>query len=65
MPISCVACSRVRSGLGPSRAEVGVALALEVVSGASVPPPLLWLVFGPSSVRFSFPLPFQGSPAPG
>ena len=26
--ISCVLCSRVRSGLGPSRAEVGVALAL-------------------------------------
>ena len=29
------------------------------------PPPLLWSVFGPSPIRFSFPLPFQGSPAPG
>ena len=49
-------CSRVRSGLGPSRAEVGLALALQVVSGASVRPRLLWSVFGPSSVRFFFSL---------
>ena len=54
------ACSRVRSGLGLSRAEVGLALALEVVSGAFVRPPLLWSVFGPSSVRFFSSLALSG-----
>ena len=41
------------------RAKV-LALALYVVSGASVRPPLLWLVFGPSSVRAFFPLALSG-----
>ena len=30
------------------------------MSGASVRPPLLWLVFGPSSVRFFFSLALSG-----
>ena len=52
-------CSRVRSGLGPSRAEVGLALALLVVLGASVCPPSSGrcLACGPSAF---FPLALSG-----
>ena len=37
----------------------------QVGSGASVFPPLLWSCSVSVGLRFSFPLPFQGLPAPG
>ena len=40
--------------MGPSRAEVGVALALRLCQALLSSPPLRWLVFSPSSVRFFF-----------
>ena len=46
---------RARSGLGPSRAEVLVGCVRRFC-----PPPFLWLVFGPSFVRFFFSLAVSG-----
>ena len=47
-------------GLGPSRAEVGFGSRLVGYVRRFCPPPLLWLVFGPSSVRFFFSLALSG-----
>ena len=54
------ACSLSKSGLGPSRAEVGFGSRLVGCVRRFRPPPLLWLVFGPSSVRFFFSLALSG-----
>ena len=63
-PLSQV-CSRVRSGLGPSRAEVGLASPCRLCQALLSAPPSSGrcLVRHPSA--FSFPLPFQGLPALG
>ena len=57
------ACSLSRSGLGPSRAEVGFGSCLVGCVRRFCPPPLLWLVFWPV-VRplFLFPCPFRVCP---
>ena len=47
-------------GLGPSRAEVGFGSRLVGCVRHFCPPPLLWSVFGPSSVRFFFSLALSG-----
>ena len=46
--------------MGPSRAEVGFGSRLVGCVRRFCPPPLLWSVFGPSSVRFFFSLTFSG-----
>ena len=48
------------SGLGPLRAEVGFGSRLVGCVRRFCPPPLLWLVFGPSSVRSFFSLALSG-----
>ena len=58
-PLSHV-CSRVRSGLCPSRAEVGLASPCRLCQALLSAPPLLGSVFGPSSVRFFFALALSG-----
>ena len=63
-PISCVLPSPGR--LAPSRAEVFVGFrCVRLVQALSSSPPSAGLVPCPSTLRFSFPLPFQGLPAPG
>ena len=63
-PISCVLPSPGR--LAPSRAEVFVGFrCVRLVQALSSFPPSAGLVPCPSTPRFSFPLPFQGLPAPG
>ena len=63
-PISCVLPSPGRSV--PSRAEVFVGFrCVRLVQALSSFPPSAGLVPCPSTLRFSFPLPFQGLPAPG
>ena len=63
-PISCVLPSPGR--LAPSRAEVFVGFrCVRLVQALSSLPPSAGLVPCPSTLRFSFPLPFQGLPAPG
>ena len=64
-PISCVLPSLGRSV--PSRAEVcvGSRRVRLVQALSSFPPTSAGLVPCPSTLRFSFPLPFQGLPAPG
>ena len=63
-PISCVLPSPGRSV--PSRAEVCVgSRCVRLVQALSSFPPSAGLVPCPSTLRFSFPLPFQGLPAPG
>ena len=63
-PLSHV-CSRVRSGLCPSRAEVGLASPCRLCQALLSAPPSSGrcLVRRPSA--FSLPLPFQGLPALG
>ena len=63
-PISYVLPSPHRSV--PSRAEVCVgSRCVRLVQALSSFPPSAGLVPCPSTLRFSFPLPFQGLPAPG
>ena len=63
-PISCVLPSPGR--LVPSRAEVCVGFrCVRLVQALPSSPPSAGLVPCPSTLRFSFPLPFQGLPAPG
>ena len=63
-PISCVLPSPGR--LAPSRAEVCVgSRCVRLVQRFRPSPPSAGLVPCPSTLRFSFPLPFQGLPAPG
>ena len=63
-PISCVLPSPGR--LAPSRAEVFVGFrCVRLVQALSSSPPSAGLVPCPSTLRSSFPLPFQGLPAPG
>ena len=63
-PISCVLPPPGRSA--PSRAEVCVGSRfVRLVQALSSFPPSAGLVPCPSTLRFSFPLPFQGLPAPG
>ena len=60
------ACSPVPGRSGPVRARVGFVFAgVRLVQARPSSPPSAGLGVLPSASAFSFPLPFQGSPAPG